>query len=491
MKHIILFVATWLPLAIMTQESYIKSYDFGTAEYVYQIALYKNRLFINTATWCGVECSFLAEIDPLGNILWRAEVPDIDIAQGTMVIVNDTITVTGNNDPLNNAFRMAHFTLNGVKLGTTVEIEHPTRKYTRMFQLTTKYLNNRFMVCGTGKIGTDRESLVYVVSRDGVIDTLISLMLASKQSVVWDSYIDNQGRLTTFHWIEEDDSDINYRKIYKFNATFDTVWTYRTEDNWHNYAFPRGCELQDGRTILVIGHPIDGYNLHSVRAINPDGTTDWQYDYEWYGSRIRDIYRIKTLKNGDIMGSGSYSELAEDPRIEIAPWLFRMSPEGELLWERAYYEYDSAIESSRIGTILDFAELDNGDIIAVGNVWYDDDDMLIMRVDSNGCLDPGDCHEVITVDITTGTQDLSEVTDRMRVFPNPSSEFLYFGIDASGLLPVDYTIVDIHGSKLQDGRLDSAISNVNVANLPNGMYFLYVYEGGKLYGVQKFVKVNE
>jgi hypothetical protein len=385
MKHILLFITIWLPLPMMTQAGYIKSYDFGTAEYVYQILPYNNRLFINTATWCGIECSFLTEIDPLGNILWRKEVPDIDIAQGTMVIVNDTITITGNNDPLNTAFTMAHFTLEGQKLGETIEIVQPIEIYQRMFQLTTQYFNDQFVVCGTGKIGTYRESLIYVVDRYGVIDTLITLMLATKQSVVWDSYIDNQGRLTTFHRIEEDDSDINYRKIYKFDVNFDTVWTYRTEDDWRNLSYPRGCELQDGRTILVVGQPIDGYNLHSVRAINPDGTVDWQYDYDWNdGSRIRSIRRIKTLKNGDIMGSGNYSELAEDPRIEIAPWLFRMSPEGELLWERAYNEYDFAIQSNRIGTILDFVEVDNGDIIAVGDMRYDDYDMLIMRVDSNG-----------------------------------------------------------------------------------------------------------
>lgn len=491
MKQIItLLLLSAFQLPLIGQEYFIKTYDYGVTEHTYQIHYYQDRIFLNTATLCGAECAYLAEIDRQGHILWRTEVSDIDIAQGTMVIVSDTITVTGNNDPYNSAFQMAHFTLDGEKRGETIEINHSTEQFRRMFQLTTQYWNGKYAVCGRGIQNDTMRGLVFVVTNTGDLDTLIQVAKAH-ESRLWDSFIDNQGRLTTFHWIEGEDWNVNYRKIYKFDANFDTVWTYRTEDNSANQTVPRGCELQDGRIILAFTNPVGGETLHSIRAINIDGTIDWQYDYDWNGTRDREIYRLKTLNNGDILGSGTYSERTHDPRIEIAPWLFRMSPEGELLWERVYFEYDSTIESSRIGTILDFVELDNGDIIAVGDMRYDDYDMLIMRVDSNGCLDPDQCGEVNGVDITTSVQELPGVLSQFNVYPNPTSGLLHIDMNTSGMSPLHYTIMDVPGTKLQEGRLDSSTSSINVASLPNGMYFLFISEGGKSYGVQKFVKVNE
>ncbi|MGK0314151.1 MAG: hypothetical protein ACI86M_000361 [Saprospiraceae bacterium] len=65
----------------------------------------------------------MAEMSESGDTLWITKIPDIDVARGSMVIYGDTITITGNNVPLNTKFRMAHFDLNGEKLGQTIEIE--------------------------------------------------------------------------------------------------------------------------------------------------------------------------------------------------------------------------------------------------------------------------------------------------------------------------------------------------------------------------------
>ncbi len=283
--------------------------------------------------------------------------PDIDIASGTMIIANDTITVTGNNDPLNTAFRMAHFTLDGVKLGQTFEIEHPIEKFTNMFQLTSAYFDSKFVVCGTGRQGDIRRSLMYVVSNNGMLDKLIAMEPSSGFSVLWDSYIDQQGRLTTYHQVEFAHSEGNYRKIFKFDENLDTVWTYTSEINDDNSVIPYGCELLDGRTILSFVNPQGIQNIHSVRAINPDGTVDWQHNYTVSPSRNRYILRLKTLANVDIMGCGTYSEIAQVPKIDESIWLIRMSLEGDLLWERTYFDIDTTTGRSRHGALFDFNEL--------------------------------------------------------------------------------------------------------------------------------------
>jgi hypothetical protein len=490
MKYIVLLVSS-LTIGIIgtSQSTFIRTYDFGTVEDSYQMQYYKGRVFVNTATWCGVECSFISEIDGQGNILWRTVVPDIDIAQGTMLIINDTIVVTGNNDPYNTAFRLARYTMDGEKIGETIEIEHPTEKFTRMFQLTTQYFANKYVICGAGKQGDIHKSLLYVVNHVGILDTLLAIEPASHESDIWDSYIDSQGRLTTYHWIEEDDGDINFRKIIKFNENFATVWSYETEDDWLNNAVPRGCELHDERTIIAIGHPIDGYNLHSIRAINPDGTMDWQYDYQWYGSRTRGISGLKTLRNGDIMGCGRYSELAQTPKINDSPRLFRMSPEGELLWERTYFDIDTNDKESRRGVLLDFVELDNGDIMAVGNFRYEDNDMLIMRVDSNGCLDPENCHEVNIVDIITATQSVPYESRNLTIYPNPVPDILHIEFESS-VYQLDIELLDTNGRIVTIGILTEGHGEINTSELPAGIYWVNLKQDEIVIAIGKCVKIE-
>jgi Secretion system C-terminal sorting domain len=489
-KKIILFAFwLWAMSVTIAQGTFVKTYDFGTVEDSYQMLYYNNRIFVNTATYCGVECSYLSEIDTLANILWRTEVPDIDIATGTMVIVNDTITVTGNNDPYNTAWRMAHFTLDGEKIGETFEIDHPTEKYTRMFQLTTQYFNGKYVICGAGRQGDIRRSLIYIVDKNGALDTLIAIEPTNLDSDVWDSYIDSQGRLTTYHWVEQHNSIINYRKIFKFDENYDTVWTYRSEDIDYNRIVPRGCELHDGRTILSYSRPEGDRLIHSIRAINTDGSVDWQYDYTWSGSRTREIRRLKTLRNEDIIGAGRYSELAEDPRIGDSPWLFRMSADGQLLWERTYYEFDSTIGqngSSRRGTLYDFIELENGDILAVGNFRYEDNDMLIMRVDSNGCLDPDDCNEV---NILTGTKEVDRSNHDILLYPNPVRDVLNIEFETNEY-QLDIEVIDVSGRAVITNQLTSGLGSVETGMLPSGVYLISIKHRGRIIAIEKFSKVG-
>src|SRR5690606_15021494 len=112
-------------------------------------------------TFCLSECSFLTEIDSSGSILWRTQIPDIDIATGSLIIHNDTITVTGNNDPFNDRFRMAHFSLDGEQISEIFEIENPSEDYYRMFHLSSQLFNNRFILCGAGVKDDTSYSLIF------------------------------------------------------------------------------------------------------------------------------------------------------------------------------------------------------------------------------------------------------------------------------------------------------------------------------------------
>jgi len=470
------------------QSSFYKSYDFGTVEYIYQIIEYNDRIFINTATWCGIECSFLSEIDLSGNIIWRTEIPDIDIAQGTMVIVNDTITVTGNNDLNNESFLMAHFTLEGQKIGDTKIIEHPTKKFTRMFQFTTQFIHDKYIICGTGKLANDAHcSIFYSVFKDGTLDTLVILDTASKKSEIWDSFIDLQGQLTLFLWLEEDELGFNFRKILKIDSSFNIIWSYQTENSNSNLTVPRGCELLNSHTVFSFINPEDDPFLHSIRSVDNNGELEWQYDYQWTGSRTREVYRLKRLQNGNIMGTGKYSEYEQNPRVGDSPWLFKMNIGGDLLWEHVYYDFDSTLNqngSSRLGTLLDFVELENGDIITVGTIRYENSDMLIMRLDSNGCLLEEYCQET---NVITGT-DRYEAENPFVLYPNPTSDLINIEFETKDYL-LNYEIMDLTGIVLFSGEIKEGHEQINVSYLQGGIYFINLKQKFKHLQTKIFVKI--
>lgn len=500
------WITLWMLIACTgsAQGTFVKVYDFPVVPVIgYNVQVYNERIYTIASLFCDLggyfaECSFLAELTSTGDTLWMALIPDIDVASGTLVIVNDTITITGNNDPLNTAFLMTHFTLEGEKLGETIQIEHSTEKFTRMFQLTTQYFNKKFAICGRGIQNDTMRALIYIVTATGEIDTLIQLEKAD-QSRLWHSYIDSEGRLTTYHWVEYDTPPgpgplpINYRKIYKFNTNYDTVWTYRSENTPYNDVIPYGCELQDGRTILSYTNPQQERNIHSIRAINPDGTKDWQHNYMVTGSRNRNIYRLKTLTNGDIMGSGSYTEKAGDPRISDSPWLFRMSPEGELLWERVYYDFDSTLASngsSRIGTLYDFIELEDGSLLGVGDLWYDlKSSMLVIRVDSNGCLDPDDCQEIVYIDLLTNAEEPLSENNTLLLFPNPTDYILHITFETAGY-EADILVMDMVGRLVYREKLINGKCSIISSQLTEGIYMVQVVQNGTLLRTGRFIKTG-
>lgn len=306
------------------------------------------------------------------------------------------------------------------------------------------------------------------------------------ESDIWDSYIDSEGRLTTVHQVQWAFSPVNYRRIYKFDTNYDTVWSYRTVNDQYDPVIPYGCGLNDGRTILSVRHPTGGHIIHSIRAINTNQSISWQYNYPFSASRGRYVLRLKTMSNGDIMGSGLYSEKSQMPRISDSPWLFRMSPAGELLWERTYYEYDSTIASSRLGAIFDFIELENGDIMAVGYLRYDTHDMLVMRVDSNGCLDPGNCY---TVNILTATHDFPlQSKHQLLLYPNPVQDMLHIAIEST-VYQLDVEVLNMSGRPVTTGILTNGQGEINTSNLSGGLYWVTVRQDGKILASGKFVKI--
>lgn len=136
--------------------------------------------------------------------------------------------------------------------------------------------------------------------------------------------------------------------------------------------------------------PTIAFSFNILKRYNSTGSLSWTH--EWNDVAIRSVGRLITAQNGDILGCGYYSgsSLASKGR----GWLFRMTPEGEVVWERHYTDSLQRPWSPLI-EFLDLCELDDGRIAATGIVFDLNSDgiwnpnVALIVVDDQGCLDPG------------------------------------------------------------------------------------------------------
>lgn len=88
-----------------------------------------------------------------------------------------------------------------------------------------------------------------------------------------------------------------------------------------------------------------------------------------------------------------------------------------------------------------------------------------------------DCDPVLEIE----DYDISKI----EIYPNPASNMLNIKVDAV-LIGENYSLYDNLGKNFLVGKLNSKISNIDMAELPKGVYFLII--GGNLKQVIKVIK---
>ena len=189
---------------------------------------------------------------------------------------------------------------------------------------------------------------------------------------------------------------------------------------------------------IAIAHEND--SKVQVSKLDSDGNILWTqtFDHNGEAEAYRDDFKyIRNLEftaNGDIIGAGN--DRLYEPVVGFVGWMFRISAEGELLWERRYTHYVSEYDqgdSRERGALSALVELNNGDLLAVGDnndtllfegQIYNDFDAWVLRVDEDGCLFP-DCADDDD-QLYTGVISIpdAQLSFAYQLFPNPTSNQL-------------------------------------------------------------------
>ncbi|MFZ1559179.1 MAG: T9SS type A sorting domain-containing protein [Saprospiraceae bacterium] len=489
MKYLfVILVSSFLICNLSGQTNYYKVIDLETSATAYQILKKGTRFFISIGNICEnditYECSGLSEISESGVTLWIKQLSLLDIGSRSTFIDKDTIICIGNNDPWRDKFVINKINLNGDDLGTFY-VNNGDSLLLRVYAISSLKYNNNYIISGQGILKDSQTSITFVSDVYGKLLNSFNNETLHGFSTVTDSYIDQDGYLNNFYKLEKGGFLSDYHKIIKFDNNFNQVWSYTSDTLRTNDSYPKGCELPDGRIAFVYGHKELERGINSVRCIKPDKTISWEFNWPNVNSWQRVIRRLIVTKNGDIIGCGEYTSLKNMPRINGSPFVFRLNNKGKMLWERAYVEV-AADGKDKTGNLWDIIELDNGDLIAAGHVKNENWDILLIRIDSEGCIDQEEtCQEINIIDITSGSEDVSEEKSDFSIYPNPASD--HITIETSH--PCKIEMYDITGHKVLTTSTSYENSTyVDIADLKNGLYFVKCTTSSGVVSTHKFVK---
>lgn len=177
--------------------------------------------------------------------------------------------------------------------------------------------------------------------------------------------------------------------------------------------------------------PFNSIWADKIMVLDSTGQTKWEHFF--HAPTWKLVRNITTARNGDIIGCGTDGSYGyPDGEIRLSVFVFRMSPEGEVLWERRFIT-DATHQWAQSIRLDDVHETEDGRIAAVGyqtelfpdgapngNVW-------LLVLDERGCLVPGcEASDYMITGPTTvvGTQQVEAIEEYFQVFPQPASDWL-------------------------------------------------------------------
>jgi len=97
-----------------------------------------------------------------------------------------------------------------------------------------------------------------------------------------------------------------------------------------------------------------------------------------------------------------------------------------------------------------------------------------------------DCHRN---PVYVGIENINKSNTDTRIYPNPFNNYLHAQIN-NPKSDAAYRLYNISGNTILSGKINSALININTANLPAGLYVLEIKNNNGIYTQKKVIKVN-
>lgn len=205
-----------------------------------------------------------------------------------------------------------------------------------------------------------------------------------------------------------------------------------------------------------------------------------QTSHTFYNRWRRDLSRLKTLPDGDILGVGMAS--GHPDSFSDGGWLFRMSATGELRWQRA-------IRDTRylFGLFYDAIATPDGGILASGyqiDSTFQKAPMWLFKIGGNGCYE-ADCGD-LELFVSPSTEIPLDDGRRYSIYPNPTRSVVQllgtFGDERQ------LEVFNTAGQLVLQANMPQP-DGLSVQHLPAGHYTVKISLNNNHFTTIKFIKI--
>ena len=197
-------------------------------------------------------------------------------------------------------------------------------------------------------------------------------------------------------------------------------------------------------------------------------------------------------KKGDFVLSGMYSRIGLDDKVTIDALIsfgmvYKLSANGDSIWKRNLIAPKDTMNSKEVyfeNRLYHCHVMPSGNILANGElkVLFDTVNSThawMVRLDENGCIQKEDCTGTPTVDIKNDTWTL--------VYPNPAQQYIHIKNSKEAQMR-SVEIYDSVGKFLQKIETGNGNEQIDIAFLPNGIYFLKINNEDNKFTIHSFIK---
>ena len=272
--------------------------------------------------------------------------------------------------------------------------------------------------------------------------------------------------------------------VQRINSVGDTIWT-RLWGSEYNDSPARVTTKTNGNVLTASAWNYapnsSASQAYMAELDQNSGVFIWE---NWYGP-ILNYTTLRVAK--EISPGGGHIAVgmafAENTNFFLGIML-RTADNGDSLWLRRYFYYDSLMTDG-IGELNDVLPTLDGGFIACGFTMGPyagpyppgySDDLWVVKVDSLGCIVPGcdDFSTVITVQATN-------LKDALAVFPNPARESTTVKVTLPASSPfiesLRLRLVNAQGQEVLMQKAVLAENNLSVEGEAAGLYYIHLTSG--------------
>lgn len=480
------------------QTNYIRIIDIDSLpQHGKQLMVLNDMVYINFYSSCDslrTICSGIMKVDVSGEVINWNLLQNFSTNKNALIYDDKNMRLIYTGEAyrgIRDSYKVAIFdpetldSLEGFSVKDSLNMFHDFN------QNTNDFVENKLIISGSAINDEGQQvGLVFYLNGDFTLDTLITLRTGSSSNIISTQFNDGDDDVFYLDNANSGPNGEDLTTIVKVDRnTKKIVWNWTSEPLIQIYRqLPYGFLSPDNQYIISKpGGPSPRWS--EIWSVKDTKEIAWKFkfpypydeDFNPTDKQKREIYRLREAGNGDILGCGVFTDYhLTKPVIKNVPYIFRMSKDGHLLWERAFHNTSENIPEA-YGYMSDIIEMEDGDLLVVGTLYnflqYDpiiqqervDPDILLVRLNSNGCVN-GDCSKIMNTNNVISASSAEQISS-VIIYPNPNSgTFEIVANTKVGLIEIFSLTGD------QVFKIQNPSQKIDLSFLPNGVYSCRIFE---------------